>query len=359
MKSKQISVIVPIYNIPIDYFKECLNSLVNQTIKDEIEIILIDDGSIEECAKVCDEYAMMYTDIKVIHQKNQGVSMARNAGIEIAIGKWIMFVDPDDWVEKNICEELLKYAKDDIDIIISSCNECYKNKKIKISTFDEDYIEFNENKIEILQLQLIANEALEKKYKKAEYIGTPWSKLYRASFIRDNNLRFEKGVNRGQDVIFNLYSFEMARKILYKKSFLYNYRKCSASVTNKHDKIIIDYYLKYMKEELRFIKKFDKTNIFYEAYYIRTLKFLSEIINKYVFGKNILNYKNGKEELKNILALEDINNALYKINNRNLSLYQKSLLGALKKQNYFIISLITCVRYIIKKIYGQDEKNMY
>lgn len=359
MQNKQISIIVPIYNIQIEYFKECLNSLVNQTIKDKIEIILIDDGSTNGCAKICDEYSIMHKDIKVIHQKNQGVSMARNAGIEIARGKWIMFVDPDDWVEKNICEELLKYDKDDIDIIISSCNECYKKKKIKISTFDEDCIEINRNEREILQLQLISKESLGKKIKSATYLGVPWAKLYRASFIQDNKLRFKKGLNRGQDVIFNLYSFEKARKILYKKGFLYNYRKCLGSVTNKHDKIIIQYYFNFIEETLKFIKKLNKTNIFYEAYYIRTLKFISELINKYAFSKNILSYKEGKKVLKNILEIKDINNALYKINTKNLSLYQKSLLIALKRQNYLIIRSITWMRYIIKTIYGQNEKNMY
>lgn len=359
MPNKQISIIAPIYNIPIKYFKESLDSLVNQTIKDKIEIILIDDGSTNGCAKICDEYSTMYKDIKVIHQKNQGVSMARNAGIEIAKGKWIMFVDPDDWVEKNICEELLKYDKDDIDIILTSCNECYKNKKIKVQTFDEDYKEINRNEREMLQIQLISSEVLGKKVRHARYLGTPWAKLYRASFIRENKLKFEKCLYRGEDVIFNLYSFEKARKILYTKSFLYNYRKYVGALTNKHDKNLINHYFKFSEEELKFIKKFNKTNIFYEAYYIRTLKFVSELINQYCFGKNIVSYKEGKKVLKNILEIEDINNALYKINTKNLSLYKRCLLMALKVQNYFLISLIARIRYIIKAIYGLNEKNMY
>lgn len=358
MQDKLISIIVPIYNIPTNYFTKCLESLVNQTINNQIEVILIDDGSINGCEKICDEYSIKYNNIKVIHQKNQGVSIARNAGIKIAKGQWIMFVDPDDWVEKNICEELIKYAKDNIDIIISSCNECYKNKKIKISTFDKDYIEFNKNDTQILQLHLISNEVLEKE-KNAAYLGTPWAKLYRTSFIRENDLSYKEGIKRGQDVIFNLYCFEKAKKIIYTKNFLYNYRKCLESATNKHDKIIIENYSKYMEEELKFIQKYNKANIFYEAYNIRTLKFISEIINKYAFKSKILSYKEGKTVLKSILEKEDIKNSLYKINTKNLSVYQKLLLNALKKQKYFIIKIITVIRNIIKKLRKQDEKNMY
>ena len=112
----EISVIVPVYKTPKEYLDKCVESIVGQTVKD-IELILIDDGSPDECGKYCDEYAKIDSRIKVIHQKNSGVSAARNAGIEAAQGNWIAFVDSDDWLDENAFEYALKYA-DGNDMVI-------------------------------------------------------------------------------------------------------------------------------------------------------------------------------------------------------------------------------------------------
>lgn len=159
---KQISIIVPVYNTNEKYLRECLNSLINQTISSEIEIIIVDDGSKKECAKICDEYSKKYENIKAIHQENQGLGMSRNNGMKIAKGKWIMFVDSDDWVENNICEKLLQYDEDDTDIIVSSCNECYKTGKEPIVMFggkEKIWDKDNQEEKEKLKLQLIARQS--------------------------------------------------------------------------------------------------------------------------------------------------------------------------------------------------------
>ena len=92
-----ISVIVPVYNVE-KYLNKCLDSIISQTYTN-LEIILIDDGSTDNCGKICDEYASKDKRIKVIHKENAGVSSARNYGIQCATGDWIMFVDSDDWIE--------------------------------------------------------------------------------------------------------------------------------------------------------------------------------------------------------------------------------------------------------------------
>ena len=101
-----LSVIIPVYNIK-NYLEECLNSVINQTLK-EIEIILVDDGSTDGSAKICDNFASKDNRIIVVHQKNQGAGMARNAGIEIANGKYITFTDGDDYLETSAFETLIK-----------------------------------------------------------------------------------------------------------------------------------------------------------------------------------------------------------------------------------------------------------
>ena len=101
-----ISIIVPIYNVE-DYLKRCIDSILGQTYKN-LEVILVDDGSPDKCGKICEEYKLIDSRIKVIHKKNGGLSSARNNGLDIATGDFIGFVDSDDYIERNMYESLIE-----------------------------------------------------------------------------------------------------------------------------------------------------------------------------------------------------------------------------------------------------------
>lgn len=117
MQNNLISVIVPVYKVE-EYLCECLDSIINQTYKN-LEIILVDDGSPDNCGKICDDYALKDSRIKVIHQQNGGLSAARNAGLDIAAGDYIGFVDSDDYIDLNMYEELYNSLKaNDADIAV-------------------------------------------------------------------------------------------------------------------------------------------------------------------------------------------------------------------------------------------------
>ena len=109
--SVKVSVVIPVYN-PGKYFVPCLESVISQTIFDDMEIILIDDGSKDGSSDVCDDYAKKYPNISVFHQENSGVSVARNNGIEKAVGEFVGFVDADDFIEPQMYEKLYSTAKD-------------------------------------------------------------------------------------------------------------------------------------------------------------------------------------------------------------------------------------------------------
>ena len=112
----KLSIIVPIYNVA-SYLRKCVDSLLTQDISD-YEIILVDDGSPDECPQICDEYAEKYDNIRVVHQKNAGLSAARNSGIKIATGDYIMFVDSDDYLQPNVLGALLEQVKrDNLDVL--------------------------------------------------------------------------------------------------------------------------------------------------------------------------------------------------------------------------------------------------
>jgi len=119
MKSDLISIIVPIHNVE-KYLEECIKSLINQTYQN-IEIILVEDGSPDNCGKICDEYAQKDARIKVIHKENGGLSDARNCGIEVATGKYITFVDSDDYVSKYYVQKLYNAIIEN-DVKVSQCN---------------------------------------------------------------------------------------------------------------------------------------------------------------------------------------------------------------------------------------------
>lgn len=105
MSSLFFSIIVPIYKIRYEYLDTSIQSIINQTYNN-FELILVDDGSPDNCGAFCDEYSKMDTRIRVIHQKNQGVSAARNNGIKESRGEWILFVDGDDWINLDMCQIL-------------------------------------------------------------------------------------------------------------------------------------------------------------------------------------------------------------------------------------------------------------
>ena len=125
MNKEKISVIIPVYNAEL-YLKECLDSICNNTYID-LEIILLNDGSLDRSGKICDDYAQKDARIKVFHKKNQGVSATRNLGIKYATGKYIAFIDSDDYVEKNYFKSLYENLKMN-DTDLSVCRVADKTK---------------------------------------------------------------------------------------------------------------------------------------------------------------------------------------------------------------------------------------
>lgn len=125
-----ISVIIPVYKVE-NFLHRCVDSVINQTYKN-LEIILIDDGSPDNCGNICDEYANKDTRIKVIHQENQGLSGARNSGLNIAKGEYIYFIDSDDYIKKNTFEDMINFSEfGKYDIVIGQMCYLYSGNKIK------------------------------------------------------------------------------------------------------------------------------------------------------------------------------------------------------------------------------------
>lgn len=171
MQGSLLTVIVPVYKVE-PYLRRCLDSIINQTYKN-LEIVLVDDGSPDNCPAICDEYAKKDKRIKVIHQKNKGLSGARNAGLDVATGDYIAFVDSDDWIELNTYE-----------VVIQKMNQ----EKLDLVAFGFIYEDLNEsNFVETID---DVDEFIDKIMCDEEYCCV-WRFVYRNKIF--NNLRFEVG----------------------------------------------------------------------------------------------------------------------------------------------------------------------
>lgn len=204
----KVSITVPVYNVE-RYLSQCLDSIVNQTLKD-IEIILVDDGSTDDSASICDAYAANDKRIKVIHKSNGGLASARQAGLECVSGEYYTVCDSDDWIELDFCETLYNKAKEcNADIVLSSYFSNYSDGRV-IPSKSYEFVS---------QEQYIYDTMTRKT------APMTWSKLIRTDLFKRFNIGYEIGINLGEDALL-LYKFlkHPLRIVSVDKPF-YHYRR--------------------------------------------------------------------------------------------------------------------------------------
>ena len=219
-----VSIIVPVYNVA-DYLPQCLESIVAQTLSN-IEVILVDDGSSDDSPAICDKYAKKYKNVNVIHQKNQGLGMARNKGIEIARGEYLGFVDSDDYIDENYYEVLYNTAKS-------------KNADIvEIETVDFDKINTKIRKsFDLVKDINVMPETIEHFFKEYYFSSTykhnAWDKIYKREFINKHNVKFgDNKVIYAEDTWFQLQAIFYYPKICFIQGSYYRYRLRLSSITH-------------------------------------------------------------------------------------------------------------------------------
>ena len=285
----KISIIVPIYNIE-KYIVECLNSIINQTYK-KYEIILVDDGSSDKSGEICDKYAIKNEKIKVIHKKNGGLSDARNSGIDIATGEYIMFVDGDDFlVNKNCLQNIVfELEKEKVDVLQYKMQYYYNSSKKVLHL--NDLKEFNNTPV---------IECLKELNKSCQISISACDKIIKTSVIKDNEIYFKKGIN-SEDIDWSLRLYLTIKSLKTINQEIYSYRQQrKESITNKVSKKnmrdlfnIINYWYNfgYKNEEIK--------NIYYNYLAYQYLILVTKS-KKYFFDKSekrILRYYE-KELLK-------------------------------------------------------------
>ena len=246
----RLSVIVPVYNVE-KYLKKCLTSLVNQTM-DNIEILVVNDGSPDNSEKIIQEYAKKYKNIKALKKENGGLSSARNYGLKYATGEYVTFVDSDDWIKEEMYEKMYLKAKEkDFDIVTSDINYVYP---------DHEEVVYTDPKEDTFDIKKVF----------IKLYPTVCTKIFKRELFTDNNLEFKSGVWY-EDV-------EMMYRLLpYVKSIgvvhipFYQYLQREQSITNTVSPKIYDYIhnfngiVDFYKER----KLFDKYHKELEYAYVR------------------------------------------------------------------------------------------
>ncbi|OBS13154.1 hypothetical protein ATE49_13900 [Elizabethkingia miricola] len=232
MENPLISVIIPVYNVE-KFISQCLDSLINQTYS-KIEIITIDDGSTDNSLIILQEYAKTDERLKVVAVQNGGVSEARNKGIELAQGEYIMFVDSDDWIDIKMIETLLSHSTDYLDLVQCSYTRSYVDKFVPRLLNVSGVIP---NKVFKRKLIGMIKEELSDP-SQADSFVIPVAKLYKSKIIKDYKIRFIslKKIGTNEDLMFNLdYCNNIKGDILILNEPLYYYRKTNGeSITSTY-----------------------------------------------------------------------------------------------------------------------------
>lgn len=336
---KKISVIIPIYNIKEEYLKKCLNSISIQN-SDDIEFILVDDGSLDDSGKICDEYAEKDNRFVVVHQENQGVSVARNVGMEKSNAEWITFIDPDDWIENNWAEVLLNAVKTaSADIIMFDYYQEFATKQspqffMPISGY------LNEDYLKAIKIAPFNQFIISGKHKEYE-TNVIWNKVYRTKLIKDNNMWFDPKARKGQDVIFNAEILQITSRIYYIHNPLYHYRYLQESITNRYNPDVRFYNEIAFKHYERIIEKYSLPKSYKDAFYVRVLTRLYSCMRLFYFHKqNTMSFVSIKNELNHILDSYPYNIALKIVDYSSLSYSENLFVYTLKKRNYRLLQCL-------------------
>ncbi len=311
----KVSVIVPVYKVE-KYLKQCLDSIINQTLK-EIEIILIDDNSPDNCGEICDEYSKKDSRVKVIHKQNEGLGLTRNLGMEISKGKYIGFVDSDDYIKKDMYEKLYNIAeKYNAEVVYSSdffrVNNAGKEIKIqKKNVVEREYCD--EEVVNELLPNIISAPP---NYKQDEVIGVSvWKALYKNGVLKEHNIRFHsERVYISEDAIFQIELLVHIKKAVVIPYMGYYYRKNQQSLSMKYQSNRFEMVKILYKKQLELVNDMPNKAVLIERIqriFIANMRLcaIQEVLSKQKIKTILRNIKiiNNDEISKKVLSEYSIN----------------------------------------------------
>ncbi|WP_209122909.1 glycosyltransferase [Alkalihalobacillus sp. BA299] len=331
----KVSVIIPVYNAE-QYLSHCIESLLKQTLQ-QCEFIFINDGSIDDSQQIIEKYKKKDPRIRLINQKNQGVSIARNTGIEIASGEYIGFVDADDYIESDMYEQMYTAAITcKCDVVITNFESEIKGQKV-ITTYP-----FPQN--QILNRNFIVKELLAYLIK-SENMNTVCNKIYLNQRVIDNKIKFPEKVALGEDGMFNMLFFSIASSLVYISYTGYHYREVSGSATKNLAKF--NYFDRAVEVyESQLPSRLANTLGEKKIQELKAIKFINSVLSYiyiYFTATEQLSYKERYNFVKTMIHHEKVREALtiYSKEFNNLGRYEKFLLDMVKRRSTFSLYCAT------------------
>ncbi len=333
----KVSIIIPVYNGE-KVLERCLNSVLAQTYTD-FELIIINDGSTDRSIDIINEYKNKDNRIKVINNKNNGVSETRNIGIEASIGEYIQFVDCDDYIESNMLSNMVDNIENaKVDLIVTGIFLDIENGndvKRSIQTFKYENLHGKAN---------IARGVLERL--DGAYIHSLWNKIFKRDIIVKNNIKMDKNINLGEDLIFNLEYLKRCENIVFDDKCYYHYcMQATESLTAR-----------YRENKLELMKLlYDKCEEYFYYCGLKNFELLNNVFIKWMYScfidmNNIQCKLTIKEKIKYIKeSRENYIEIINKTNNLGL------MLGILKAflRYPFLAWILSKIIYIIKVRFRQ------
>ncbi len=330
-----ISIIVPIYNVE-KYIKQCVDSILAQTYKN-IEVILVDDGSPDNCPQICDSYAAVDNRVKVVHKKNGGLMSARQAGLKAASGDYIGFVDGDDWIEPDMYADfaclLDQYSPD-----MALCEFLYSfpgkdtnsNQLLKKSFFTKKEMEE----------QLYGSMLFKEPYYSFGINPCCWSKIFKKELLESNLYNVTPNIKIGEDAAFTYPCLLQADSLAYSEKYAYHYRVNPESMTKAYDKncestVMIPYEI--LKNVFY---KYDGYNLMNQLDYF-LLSLINGVVRNEASSVNKKTISQKKETLKKLAVNPDVSKTVLNVNTCVLPFHTRLLVHFLRLKNANLLYLYT------------------
>lgn len=347
-----ISVIIPVYNAS-RYISQCLESVLSQSYS-KLQIICIDDHSTDPSLEILHSYAKQDSRITILTKENEGVSIARNWGIAEARGEYILFIDSDDWIEKNTCEIAVNNAmKGNYDVVMWSYIRERNGEQLPKKLYNSDVVfktqsdvrsKLHRRMIGILDSELARPED-------ADALCTVWGKLYNSRIIREHNITFYdiREIGTYEDGLFNLDFFYYARSAFFLNRYLYHYRRTdNNSITNAYNSMMRIQWLKLFQILDDYISKNQLDECYRQALSNRiALSIIALGINIVSSKKNVVLQI---AEIKQIITDKLYVDAICTLNKKYFPLYWKIFFSYVKNRNALGVYLLLIV---IQKIRGK------
>lgn len=337
-----ISVIVPVYKVEPEYFRECIDSILCQTLR-SFELIIISDGAPEENIAIMKEYAAGDERIRLMFQENQGVCIARNEALKTVNGRYVTFIDSDDTVTPDNLEGIVKYADENrLDVLMWAMYRVFPDHQTEFSPYVCDIPLFTDKQKEEVQFKTLVGilPFFETPPASVDAAGSACAKLYRTDFLREKGLEYTQGLKRAEDMFFNLQVFGEADRIGYLYKFYYNYRQVMTSATYSYRENGIAVFTDTLRCIRDYLDKAGKSDLYYQVYYMRCMFFFLESMDMDYMNKgNPLPLGKRLKAMKAVAHTDPYREAFVNLRNTHLTFARRIPLFLIRHDMMFMLAI--------------------